>query len=58
MLSDHRPDGHGLPIPGRPTNQRSKKMTFSLNRILDVVASVAIVALSITTAGATAVLGV
>ena len=32
-------------------------MTLSLNRILDVVASVAIVALSVATAGATAFLG-
>ena len=32
-------------------------MTFSLNRILDVVASVAIVVLSVATAGATAILG-
>jgi hypothetical protein len=47
----------GLPIPGGPTNPRSRNMTFSLNRILDVVASVAIVVLSVITAGATVVLG-
>ena len=33
-------------------------MTYSMNRMLDVLASVAIVALSVATAGATAVLGV
>ena len=32
-------------------------MTFSLNRILDVVASFAIIAVTVATAGATAILG-
>ena len=33
-------------------------MTFSINRILDSVVSIAVVALTLTVAGATAVLGV
>jgi hypothetical protein len=32
-------------------------MTYSINRLLDVTASVAIVVLSVITAGATAILG-
>ena len=41
---------------GRKT-ERNKKMTYSLNRLLDVTASVAIVVLSVITAGATVALG-
>ena len=42
---------------GLRTKKRNKKMTFSLNRILDSLVSIAIVGLTVTLAGATAVLG-
>jgi hypothetical protein len=48
----------GLRIGRAPETKRRTEMTFSFNRILDVVASFAFVALALTTAGATAVLGV
>ena len=45
--------------PDRPDPElkRRNQMTFSMNRILDVVVSFALVGLALTVAGATAVLG-
>ena len=37
--------------------KRRKQMTFSMNRVLDSLVSIAIVGLTLTLAGATAVLG-
>ena len=53
VLSKHCPDGQ---VPPGPTTRRYK-MTFSVNRILDVLVSFATVGLALTIAGATAFLG-
>lgn len=48
----------GAGSPGRRIRQQgTQTMTFQLNRLLDVVVSFAVVGLTITLAGATAVLG-
>ena len=66
LVSRHRSDkcylnivhiGHGdRPFPA-PSKKRNLVMSIQLNRILDVVASFAIVALGLALAGATAVVG-
>ena len=48
----------GLGSAGPQTEKRRLKMSISMNRILDVVVSFAFIGLALTTAGATAVLGV
>jgi hypothetical protein len=49
--------GHGDRDPGAATARRNYKMSINMNRVLDVLASYAIVALGLTLAGATALVG-
>ena len=58
MLSKHCPHGTGDRNTGAELKKGTFVMSIQMNRILDVLASFAIVALGLTLAGATAIMSI